>query len=327
MVLGSLAVAASMIVMGWTKEIVEIFITDTERAKSYTIVLAVLSIYAIDFSINVGTFMQNFLFDVLFLNVNFAPVQACCRCLVVDTLPIPKQQIGSAWASRMSATGHLIGYAAGTINLVAMFGTGFGDTQFKKMALIAGLGLMFTVGVTSWAVTERVLISGKEADSKTSVVQIFRKILTTTIHLPPRIQAICWVQFWSWIGWFPFLFYSSTWVGETYFRYDVPRDPKNSDDALGDIGRIGSMALVVFSTVTFLGAYFLPLLVQSPDENSFTHRPPGRIAALATKINENKPDLLTAWFCGHLMFASAMFLAPFAHSFRFATVLVGLCGV
>ena len=26
------------------------------------------------------------------------------------------------------------------------------------------------------------------------------KILKTTMHLPERIQAICWVQFWAWIG-------------------------------------------------------------------------------------------------------------------------------
>lgn len=25
-------------------------------------------------------------------------------------------------------------------------------------------------------------------------------ILKTTLHLPNRIQAICWIQFWSWIG-------------------------------------------------------------------------------------------------------------------------------
>jgi solute carrier family 45 protein 1/2/4 len=55
MVLGSFVVAACLIVMGWAKEIVQFFIKDKETANSFTIVLAVLSIYAIDFSINVGT--------------------------------------------------------------------------------------------------------------------------------------------------------------------------------------------------------------------------------------------------------------------------------
>ncbi len=254
-------------------------------------------------------------------------VQSCSRSLIVDTLPIPKQQLGSAWASRMVAVGHLIGYAAGTIDLVKVFGTTFGDTQFKQLALISGLALLVSNGVTSWAVTERVLISGKESNAKSGGIKILRQIFKTTMHLPPRIQSICWAQFWSWIGWFPFLFYSSTWVGETYFRYDAPHDVKDSKDALGDIGRIGSMALVVFSMVTLTGAFILPLLVHSPDEEEFTPRPPSSIAGLLTKLSKYKPDLLTAWFCGHFMFSGAMFMAPFAASFRFATVLVAFCGM
>jgi solute carrier family 45 protein 1/2/4 len=253
-------------------------------------------------------------------------VQSCSRSLIVDTLPIPKQQAGSAWASRMVSVGHLVGYAIGTVDLVQIFGKSLGDTQFKKLTLVAALSLLFTVGVTSWAVTERVLVSGKE-DEEDGLIKIITKIFKATIDLPPRIQAICWTNFWSWIGWFPFLFYSTTWVGETYFRYDAPKDVKESKDALGDIGRIGSMSLVVFSGVTFAGAFILPLLIKSPEEKSFTPRPPVAIKDFVTKFNKYKPDLLTAWICGHLMFACAMILAPFAHSFNFATTLVAFCGL
>lgn len=307
MIIGSIIVAVCLIVLGWTKELVGVFIADKDTAKTCTIVVAVLSIYAVDFAINA--------------------VQSCSRSLIVDTLPIPKQQMGSAWASRMVAVGHLIGYAAGTVDLVGIFGTTFGDTQFKQLALISAVALLLTNGVTSWAVTERVLISGREADAKSGGVKIIRQIIKTTLHLPPRIQSICWAQFWAWIGWFPFLFYSSTWVGETYFRFDAPHDVKDSKDALGDIGRIGSMALVVFSMVTFTGAFLLPFLIHSPDEEEFTPRPPSSIAGIVTKMTKYRPDLLTAWFCGHFMFAGAMVLAPFAASFRFATVLVAFCGI
>jgi solute carrier family 45 protein 1/2/4 len=254
-------------------------------------------------------------------------VQACCRSLIVDTLPIPKQQMGSAWASRMVSVGHLLSYIIGTIDLVGVFGTSFGDTQFKKLTLLAAMGLVFAVGISSWAVTERVLISGKETEAKDGPVQIIRQIFQSTMTLPPRIQAICWAQFWSWIGWFPFLFYSTTWVGETYFRFDAPQDMKESKDALGDVGRIGSRSLVVFSIVTFSGAFILPLLIKSPEEGSFTHRPPAALAVIVTKFNKYKPDLLSAWMCGHLMFSCAMLLAPWAHSFHFATTLVALCGL
>jgi solute carrier family 45 protein 1/2/4 len=307
MIGGSVLVGISLIIMAWAKEFVGIFMSEGESAKDVTVVVAVLSIYAVDFAINA--------------------VQSCCRSLIVDTLPIPKQQLGSAWASRMVAVGHLVGYAAGTVDLVGIFGKSMGDTQLKKLVLVATFGLLFTVGLTSWAVTERVLISQRSSHAKNSGIRVVKRIISTTMHLPPRIQAICWAQFWAWIGWFPFLFYSSTWVGETYYRYDVPEDVSNSEDSLGDVGRIGSMALVAFSLVTFAGAFLLPIFVHSPEDEGFTPRPPNSMAKLLAKINKNKPDLLTAWFLGHFMFAGAMIMAPFASSFRFATVLVAFCGL
>jgi solute carrier family 45 protein 1/2/4 len=306
MVIGSVVVAGCLLVLGWAKEIVGHFVEEEEFRRSCTIFVAVLSIYAVDFAINA--------------------VQACSRSLIVDTLPIPKQQTGSAWASRMVAAGHLIGYIIGTMDLVSIFGTTFGDSQFKQLTVVAAMALLFTTTVTCWAVNERVLIAGRDGDVPARGFEIIRQIFVAATSLPPRIQAICNIQLWSWIGWFPFLFYSTTFVGEIYFRYDAPQDFTASKDALGDIGRIGSFSLVLFSFVTLIGAWLLPLLIRSPDETSFTPRPAAAIAAIATKVGKFKPDLLTAWIWGHCLFSCTMIMAPLAHSFRFATLLVTMCG-
>ncbi|CAL3962318.1 hypothetical protein PZA11_000488 [Diplocarpon coronariae] len=308
MVVGSFVVGACLMALGWAKEIVAYFVEEGEFRKTCTVAVAVLSIYAIDFAINA--------------------VQGCCRSLIADTLPAPKQQAGSAWASRMVAIGHLVGYFIGTIDLVGMFGPSYGATQFKKLIILAALALVFTVSVTSWAVTERVLVAGRDDQSPSKgLPQIVRHIFNAATTLPPRIQAICNIQLWSGIGWFPFMFYSTTFVGEIYFRYDAPQDFKQSKDALGEIGRIGSYSLVLFSLVTFIGALVIPLFVKSPEEENFTARPPAAIAKVVTEVSKHKPDLLTAWIYGHLLFSSAMILAPTAHSFRFATFIVTLCGV
>ncbi|MCJ1451905.1 hypothetical protein MMC28_002245 [Mycoblastus sanguinarius] len=277
--------------------------------KSCTIALAVLSIYAVDFAINA--------------------VQSSCRSLIVDTLPISKQQLGSAWASRMVAIGHLIGYGIGTIDLLKIFGTTFGDSQFKQLTFIAATFFIFSVCVTSWAVEERVLLSSRDADVKSGAVKMISKILKTTLHLPDRIQAICWVQFWAWIGWFPFLFYSTTWVGEVYFRYHPETNASESKDTLGDVGRVGSLSLVVFSIITFTGSVLLPFVVQSPDHDRrpFTPRPHKNLGPLVSTLNKYKPDLQTAWQFSHLLFAGAMCLAPFVRSLKMATILVSLCGI
>ncbi|KAM0322899.1 hypothetical protein ACHAQA_009241 [Verticillium albo-atrum] len=276
-VMGSIIVAFCLVVLGFTKEIVGFFVPNEESARGFTIALAVLAIYAVDFAINAG---------------------------------------------------HMMGYGAGAIDLVGILGTALGDTQFKQLTLIATFFMLFSSAVTCWAVTERVLLSTKVDPRKAGGrFKIFRQIWSTLLNLPPRIQAICWAQFWAWIGWFPFLFYSTTWVGETYFRYDAPEEAKNSKDMLGDIGRIGSTALVIYSTVTLIGAWLLPMITKSPDDEKYTARPPQGIATFAEKLSKHKPDLMTVWMIGHLMFAGAMFMAPFAHSFRFATFLVVICGL
>ncbi|RJE24360.1 Sucrose transport protein [Aspergillus sclerotialis] len=309
MIGGSIVVAMCLLVLGWTSEIVGKFVKDAEKAKNVTIALAVISIYAVDFAINV--------------------VQACCRSLVVDTLPIPLQQAGSAWAGRMAAIGHLLGYAIGSIDTVSILGSIFGDTQFKQMTVFAAMFLIGAVSVTSYAVKERVLISARDSDDKPGAIQVMSQLLKTTMDLPPRIQAICWAQFWAWIGWFPFLFYSTTWVGETYFRYEVPKGSAQWNDILGEVGRVGSLSLVVFSSITFISSIVLPFCVRPPDSKRtrFTPRPPPGIAAFLKRITSVRPDLQMAWLISHCMFAATMIFAPFARSRAVATFLVAVCGI
>ncbi|KAL2132296.1 hypothetical protein VTI74DRAFT_3983 [Chaetomium olivicolor] len=306
--IGSVIVACSLMALGFTKEIVASFVSEPAVAKRLTILLAVLSLYTVDFAINA--------------------VMSCARSLIVDTLPIQKQQTGAAWASRMNSLGHIIGYAMGAIDLVQLFGPRLGDSQFKQLTIIAAIGMLLTSAITCWAVTERVLISVRHDPRRAQGrFKVVRQIWSTLLTLPPRIRGICNAVFWSWIGWFPFIIYSSTWVGETYFRYDVSADARNSRDALGDMGRIGSMALTAYSTVSFFSAWILPALIRAPEEETFTHRPPASLAPLIEAFNKVKPDLLTAWIASHILFAVAMFFTPFATSFRFATAIVALCGV
>jgi len=115
-----------------------------------------------------------------------------------------------------------------------------------------------------------------------------------------------------------------------YFRYHPEADASASKDTLGDVGRIGSLSLVVFSIITFFGSILLPWVVRSPDTDrnrNFTPRPPPALGPLVNFLYNNRPDLLTAWQWSHLIFAGAMFLAPFVRSLRMATILVSVCGI
>lgn len=47
--------------------------------------------------ISLSTLVSGYRSDLTKINANSFLVQACCRSLIVDTLPIPLQQAGSAW--------------------------------------------------------------------------------------------------------------------------------------------------------------------------------------------------------------------------------------
>jgi solute carrier family 45 protein 1/2/4 len=94
-----------------------------------------------------------------------------------------------------------------------------------------------------------------------------------------------------------------------YLRYDAPADVKAAGDLTGKVGRIGSMALIAFSIITFVMSVLLPFFVKSPD------------------LEKYKPSLLTAWTISHCLFASSMVFAPFVRSLRSATLIIAVCGV
>jgi len=131
-------------------------------------------------------------------------------------------------------------------------------------------------------------------------------------------------------GWFPFLFYSTTWVGEVYLRYDAPAEVKAAADLTGKVGRIGSTALIAFSIITFVMSVLLPFFVQSPQNDkgpNFTPRPPKNMTRLVRALEEYKPSLLTAWTISHCIFAGSMIMAPFVTSLRAATLIIAACGM
>ena len=160
--------------------------------------------------------------------------------------------------------------------------------------------------------------------------------LSTIIHLaldlPPQIRSICHIQCWSWIAWFPFLFYSSTWVGETWLRNEAHDAERQNVDRMAEIGRIGSSTLILFSIVTFICSISLPWLVRSPDAKPqkptpFTPRPPEALKRVLPFMPSERPSLLTIWTIGHFLLFLTIVWAPLITSLSGATVIVALCGL
>ena len=63
----------------------------------------------------------------------------------------------------MVGIGHLMVYAVGALDLNAVLGNVFGDTQFKKVCVIAALAMAIAQGASCYAVHERVLVADRYA--------------------------------------------------------------------------------------------------------------------------------------------------------------------
>lgn len=199
-VVGCVATAVSLLLLAWATEIVNYVLAafgadaGSTLVKSSVIVSAVLMVYVLDFAINT--------------------IQAGIRAFIVDNAPAWQQDTANAWASRMTGVGNIIGYLSSYVHLPRLLPF-FGDTQFKVLCVIACIALTSTTTISCIAVKERnPQDDPQETPQAGGLVSFFKQVISSMRRLPPQIAAVCVVQFWAWIGWFPFLFYITTYVGE-----------------------------------------------------------------------------------------------------------------
>lgn len=148
-------------------------------------------------------------------------VQAACRAFIVDCAPTHQQETANAWASRATGVGNIIGYLLGYVHLPKILPF-FGNTQFKVLCVLASICLGATIGISCLYVPERdPRLENTTTKPRLGVLAFFKQVFKAMRRLPPQIRTICQVQFFAWIGWFPFLFYITTYIGQLC-RYRFP---------------------------------------------------------------------------------------------------------
>ncbi|KAF2114874.1 hypothetical protein BDV96DRAFT_87118 [Lophiotrema nucula] len=343
---GALATIVSLMILAWTKEIIGGFLgifgadRESQGVKTTIILFAVLFVYVLDFAINV--------------------IQAGIRAYIVDCTPTHQQESANAWVIRTSGVGNILGYLAGNAKLPEYF-PWLGDSQFKVLCALASFIMAVTVGISCLTVQERDPRWDEEPELQDGLLAFFRSLARSVRKLPSQIKRVCEVQFFAWIGWFPFLFYITTYIGEIYVEPFFLENPKMSDaeiDAVWEEAtRIGTRALLVFAVTTFAASIFLPFIVpptfEAPKALPATPMTPATPAGMAgsgyfsLKHETKRPprtrfermtswlDLLQirsltlrrSWFISHLMFAFLMVLTFFVRDTLTATILVGFIGL
>ncbi|KAK4224755.1 MFS general substrate transporter [Podospora fimiseda] len=328
---GAAATIISLMFLAWTKEAIGGFLglfgADPESlfVKYSIIVVAVLWVYILDFAINT--------------------VQAAIRAFIVDCAPTHQQEVANAMASRFVGIGNIAGYLAGYTDLPSIFWF-LGDTQFKDLCSIASIALATTVLATCLFIKERdPRLEGPPAKDKPGVMSFFRKIFTSIKRLPPQTKKVCQVQFCAWIGFFPMLFYTSSYIGEIYAEPYLQENPNMTPEQLDklyeDATREGTFALLIFAITSLATNVFLPFFIaptydtqayspaESPDE--------GGPSSLKDYEEEQKSwldylvipgfTLRRAWMFAQILFTGSMLCTVFVRTVTAATILIGLVGI
>ncbi|BGP57929.1 hypothetical protein JCM8202v2_005583 [Rhodotorula sphaerocarpa] len=239
----------------------------TEHAAAIT--LGVAGFYLLDFSLN--------------------GLQASLRALVLDRSPPHLQSAANAWLGRHTHLGNILGYLFGYLDLAhapflswidppAAVKTGTDSppeeeegAQFRRLAVLSLAVMALTVAITCLTQPEGPgHTTQSRADRESPAHRERRKPsawrraagLVGTIRdnirtLPLPVRRVCYVQFFAWTAWFPFLFYSTTYVAEALYASLPAGAPLPSSD---EATRAGSFALLLYSLVSLAAGTLLPFL-------------------------------------------------------------------
>lgn len=195
----------------------------------------------------------------------FGTVQAGIRAFIVDNAPAHQQESANAWASRLTGVGNILGYIFGYLDLPKIFPF-LGNTQFKVLCALSSLVLAITLSISCSYIHERdPRLEGPPSKDSQGLVGFFRQVFKSIKFLPPQIAKVCQVQLAAWVGWFPFLFYATTYIGQLYVNPIFDQHPNLSEDDINkaweEATRIGTFALLIYAIISFIANMILPLFV------------------------------------------------------------------
>lgn len=343
---GALATMISLMILAWSRNIVGGFLSlfgadpTSQGVKVTIIVFAVIWIYILDFSINTGRFF--------FARLGHSPdtdlpiVQAAIRAFIVDCCPAHQQEAANAMASRITGAGNIVGYVAGYVHLPKIMWW-LGDTQFKCLCAIASAALGLTV-LMSMTIKERnpKLDGPKPTSKKPGVLSFFVKLFASIKRLPPQTKKVCIVQFCAWVGFFPMLFYTSSYIGEIYVQPFLEQNPNMTDPELDKLyeeaTRVGTFALLIFAITSLATNVFLPFFIAPTYDSAPIGEAPGEGPIMSLHNYDEKKHwterliipgltLRRAWMLAQLLFMVSMLCTVLVRTVAAATVLIGLVGI
>ncbi|KAJ2725838.1 hypothetical protein GGI07_001045 [Coemansia sp. Benny D115] len=297
-----------LLIIGWTREL-------AGGRGRLAVWLAVVAFYVLDFAVNC--------------------MQASLRALIVDVLPTEQQDRGTAWASRMIGVGNVTGYLMGFMDLAQNLPF-LGSTQMQVLTSLAIGILATTIAVTCWF-TNEIPISRSSARAAATGeggggLQALGLMLAAARALPPVVKRVCRIQLFAWIGWFPFLFYSTTYVAGLYAATHTEDGKHRSQEELLEEGtRAGSRAMFAQAVGSLVFSVVLPWFVRSSTTQSNDRAALAQGSSQLTRLSAKLHVLVSLslpamWTVSLAVFSLCMFATWFTSSVTGASWLIGICG-
>lgn len=291
-----------------------------ELAKRTAIGFAIVSFYVLDFALN--------------------GLQASLRNLLLDVAPPAQLSAGNAWHGRMTNAGNIVGFGLGFLPLADLpIIRLIGGDQFRKFCVICIVILTATVWITCACHHEEARPRSQRTQGN-SMRDVFNNIFNALTHLPKPIRRVCYVQLFAFMGWFPFLFYSTTYMGQI-MAYEQKKEP-NPELAT----RTGEFAMLIYSVVGVAAGTILPhlaardrrLMGDNADVDETAEISRLRATVRQWRIEAARkgralhlpvmPFLLRNIWTGALVFFSLLMLSTFFISTVFqATIFISLVGI
>ncbi|KAK9367504.1 major facilitator superfamily domain-containing protein [Lipomyces kononenkoae] len=311
MVGGAVFTSLSLFLLSWSKDIIAGLLGwFTGALGGATQILAIIMVYVLDFS--VGT------------------VQASSRAFIVDNVPIHQQQVANAWAAVLTGVGNMIGFILGTMNLPKSFPF-LGNTQFKCLAAIASFALIASVALACKYIKEKdprfdPYVRERRVKRR-SILDFFRETVHGISRLSPQVRLICDTEFFAWTGYFPMLFYTTTYVGEMYYQEVIhardPASPSLTSDEIDELWeeatRYASWSLLFYSLTSLIANILLPLIIAPSYSNPELEKP--------SRFRIKWLTLPRSWMLSHIVFAVAMLSTFFIQTGTQATIMIAVLGI
>ncbi|KAI6351460.1 hypothetical protein MCOR25_009917 [Pyricularia grisea] len=139
------------------------------------------------------------------------------RAIVVDNCPSNQQFAAAAWSMRWNVLGSAALSSVGFISVTRYPETDPAIT-FRTLAYVAAVCSSATVGVVCWFAPRE--ITPRLRPQESGIGKVLSMCAPGTLvrrwrRLPPITNKVCNIQLLGWCGWFPMLYYMSTYAYET----------------------------------------------------------------------------------------------------------------